>query len=46
MLDQITLEMLTSLNSIESEKNRLIDITSDVVSGIIDQKKLEQYKDK
>ena len=38
-LAQITLEMLASLNSIESEKNRLIDITSD---GVIQE---DEYKD-
>ena len=80
-LAQITLEMLASLNSIEKEKNRLIEITSDgvlsedeyedfaiiqeklekisitadalqlwvqnkIAEGNIDQKKLDQYRNK
>lgn len=40
-LSQITLEMLASLNSLEKEKTRLIEIT---VDGIIDENELEDFK--
>ena len=39
-LAQITLEMLASLNSIEAEKNKLIEITSD---GIIQENEYEDF---
>lgn len=40
-LSQITLEMLASLNSLEKEKNRLIEIT---VDGLISDDELEDFK--
>ena len=40
-LSQITLEMLASLNSLEKEKNRLIEIT---VDGIISDDELQDFK--
>lgn len=40
-LSQITLEMLASLNSLEKEKNRLIEIT---VDGIISDDELNDFK--
>lgn len=40
-LSQITLEMLASLNAIEKEKNRLIEIT---VDGVITEDELEDFK--
>ena len=39
-LSQITLEMLASLNSLEKEKNRLIEIT---VDGVISQDELKDF---
>ena len=40
-LSQITLEMLASLNSLEKEKNRLIEIT---VDGIISEDEKEDFE--
>ena len=40
-LSQITLEMLASLNALEKEKNRLIEIT---VDGIISEDELNDFK--
>lgn len=40
-LSQITLEMLASLNSLEKEKNRLIEIT---VDGVISQDELKDFE--
>lgn len=40
-LSQITLEMLASLNSLEKEKNRLIEIT---VDGVIDDQEMEDFR--
>ena len=40
-LSQITLEMLASLNSLENEKNRLIEIT---VDGIISEDELKDFE--
>lgn len=40
-LSQITLEMLASLNSLEKEKNRLIEIT---VDGVISDDELADFK--
>ena len=40
-LSQITLEMLASLNSLEKEKNRLIEIT---VDGLISDDELQDFK--
>ena len=40
-LSQITLEMLASLNSLEKEKNRLIEIT---VDGIISDDEMNDFK--
>ena len=40
-LSQITLEMLASLNSLEKEKNRLIEIT---VDGVISDDELQDFK--
>ncbi len=40
-LSQITLEMLASLNTIEKEKNRLIEIT---VDGVISQDEMDDFK--
>ena len=39
-LAQITLEMLASLNSVDKEKNRLIEITSD---GVITEDEYEDF---
>ena len=39
-LAQITLEMLASLNSVEKEKNRLIEITSD---GVLSEDEYEDF---
>lgn len=40
-LSQITLEMLASLNALEKEKNRLIEIT---VDGVISEDELNDFK--
>lgn len=40
-LSQITLEMLASLNTLEKEKNRLIEIT---VDGIISEEEMSDFK--
>ncbi len=40
-LSQITLEMLASLNSLEKEKNRLIEIT---VDGVISDDEMQDFK--
>lgn len=40
-LSQITLEMLASLNSLEKEKNRLIEIT---VDGVISDDEMKDFK--
>lgn len=40
-LSQITLEMLASLNSLEKEKNRLIEIT---VDGVISEDEMKDFK--
>lgn len=40
-LSQITLEMLASLNSLEKEKNRLIEIT---VDGVISEDEMNDFK--
>ena len=40
-LSQITLEMLASLNSLEKEKNRLIEIT---VDGVISDDEMNDFK--
>lgn len=40
-LSQITLEMLASLNSLEKEKNRLIEIT---VDGVISDDEMDDFK--
>lgn len=40
-LAQITLEVLSSLNTLEKEKNRLIEIT---VDGVISENELEDFK--
>lgn len=40
-LSQITLEMLASLNALEKEKNRLIEIT---VDGVISEDELSDFK--
>lgn len=40
-LSQITLEMLASLNALEKEKNRLIEIT---VDGVISEEEIKDFK--
>ena len=40
-LSQITLEMLASLNSLEQEKNRLIEIT---VDGVISEDEMKDFQ--
>ena len=40
-LSQITLEMLASLNSLEKEKNRLVEIT---VDGVISEDEIKDFK--
>ncbi|MDD6202568.1 MAG: helix-turn-helix transcriptional regulator [Lachnospiraceae bacterium] len=40
-LSQITLEMLASLNSLEKEKNRLVEIT---VDGVISEDEMKDFK--
>ncbi len=45
-LSQITLEMLASLNALEKEKNRLIEITVDGVISADEMKDFENIKDR